>query len=88
MANFNFNKIILGGRVASDVRLNVTPSGKSVTSFTLAVNRSSKKKGRHAECGLLQGDRLGECGRILHKILAEGCFRLCCGENPEQSLGG
>ncbi len=44
MANFNFNKIILGGRVASDVRLNVTPSGKSVTSFTLAVNRSSEKK--------------------------------------------
>lgn len=39
MANFNVNKIILGGRITSDIELKTTPSGVSVTSFTVAVNR-------------------------------------------------
>ena len=39
MANFNFNKVILGGRLTADPELKTTPSGISVTSFTLAVNR-------------------------------------------------
>lgn len=39
MANFNFNKIILGGRLTADPELKTTPSGVMVTSFTIAVNR-------------------------------------------------
>ena len=39
MANFNFNKVILGGRLTADPELKTTPSGISVTSFTVAVNR-------------------------------------------------
>ena len=39
MANFNINKIILGGRLTADPELKTTPSGVSVTSFTIAVNR-------------------------------------------------
>ena len=39
MANFNFNKVILGGRLTADPELETTPSGISVTSFTVAVNR-------------------------------------------------
>lgn len=39
MANFNFNKVILGGRMTADPELKTTPSGVSVTSFTVAVNR-------------------------------------------------
>lgn len=39
MANFNFNKVVLGGRLTADPELKTTPSGVSVTSFTLAVNR-------------------------------------------------
>lgn len=39
MANFNFNKVILGGRLTSDPELKTTQSGISVTSFTVAVNR-------------------------------------------------
>ena len=38
MANFNFNKVILGGRLTADPELKTTPSGISVTSFTIAVN--------------------------------------------------
>ncbi len=39
MANFNFNKVILGGRLTADPELKTTPSGVSVTTFTMAVNR-------------------------------------------------
>ena len=39
MANFNFNKAILGGRLTADPELKQTQSGISVVSFTLAVNR-------------------------------------------------
>lgn len=44
MANFNFNKVILGGRLTSDPELKTTPSGVSVTSFTVAVNRRFQGK--------------------------------------------
>lgn len=44
MANFNFNKTILGGRLTADPELKTTPTGVSVTSFTVAVNRSGKGK--------------------------------------------
>ena len=39
MANFNFNKVIMGGRLTADPELKTTPSGVSVTTFTMAVNR-------------------------------------------------
>ncbi len=44
MANFNFNKVILGGRLTADPELKTTSSGISVTSFTVAVNRSFRPK--------------------------------------------
>lgn len=43
MANFNLNKVILGGRLTSDPELKTTPSGVAVTSFTIAISRSYKK---------------------------------------------
>ncbi len=43
MANFNFNKVILGGRLTADPELKQTPNGIPVTSFTVAVNRRSSK---------------------------------------------
>ena len=39
MANFNLNKVILGGRLTADPELKTTQSGVSVTTFTLAVSR-------------------------------------------------
>lgn len=41
MANFNFNKVIIGGRLTSDPELKTTPSGVSVTNFSVAVNKKS-----------------------------------------------
>lgn len=39
MSNFNFNKVILGGRLTATPELKNTNSGKTFCSFTLAVNR-------------------------------------------------
>ena len=43
MANFNFNKVILGGRLTADPELRQTQSGNSVVSFTIAINRRYSK---------------------------------------------
>ena len=43
MANFNFNKVILGGRLTQDIELKQTQSGLSVCTFNLAVNRKVAK---------------------------------------------
>lgn len=43
MANFNINKVILGGRLTADPELKQTQSGVSVCSFSLAVNRKTGK---------------------------------------------
>lgn len=42
MANFNFNKVILGGRLTADPELKTTQSGISVVTFSIAVNRKTK----------------------------------------------
>ena len=39
MANFNFNKVILGGRLVADPELRQTQTGVPVCSFRIAVNR-------------------------------------------------
>ena len=43
MANFNFNKVILGGRLTADPELKQTQSGVAVVSFSIAVNRRASK---------------------------------------------
>lgn len=43
MANFNFNKVILGGRLTADPELKTTGSGIVVTSFSIAVTRRFAK---------------------------------------------
>ena len=43
MANFNLNKVILGGRLTSDPEQKTTQSGIAVTSFSVAVNRKTKQ---------------------------------------------
>ena len=43
MANFNLNKVILGGRLTADPELKTTSSGISVVTFSIAVNRRFSK---------------------------------------------
>lgn len=46
MANFNLNKVIIGGRLTADPELKQTQSGTAVTTFTVAVNRRGAKDGQ------------------------------------------
>jgi len=39
MANFNLNKVILGGRITADLELKQTQSGIATIQFSIAVNR-------------------------------------------------
>lgn len=48
MAALNLNKVILGGRLTADVELKTTPSGVSVCTFNLAINRKYSKDGEQA----------------------------------------
>ena len=43
MANFNLNKVVLGGRLTDNPELKQTSQGTSVTTFTIAVNRRYAK---------------------------------------------
>ena len=45
MANFNFNKVILGGRLTADPELKQTQSGVHVVTGSIAVNRKYKDDG-------------------------------------------
>jgi len=49
MANFNFNKVILGGRLTSDPELRQNSSGIPVMSFTIAVTRRFGKSGEQGQ---------------------------------------
>lgn len=54
MSNFNFNKTILGGRLTADPELKKTPSGVSVTTFTVAVNRRFQPKEGEQQTDFIQ----------------------------------
>jgi single-strand DNA-binding protein len=43
MANFNLNKVILGGRLTADPELKQTPSNIPVCQFSIAINRKKQK---------------------------------------------
>ena len=45
MANFNFNKVILGGRLTAAPEIKQTPNGVAVCNFSVAVNRKYSKDG-------------------------------------------
>ena len=49
MANFNFNKVILGGRLTADVEVKQTPAGVPVAQFSIAVNRKYSKEGQQTD---------------------------------------
>jgi single-strand DNA-binding protein len=44
MSNFNFNKVILGGRLTADPELKTTSTGITVVTVSMAVNRRTSKE--------------------------------------------
>lgn len=56
MANFNFNKVILGGRLCTKPELKQTKSGTIVTDVTVAVNRRYSGKDENGQQTQTQAD--------------------------------
>lgn len=82
MANLNFNKCIIGGRLTADPEIKMTTTGKKLCSFAVAVNRKKKndsgeKKADFLDCTAwdAQADIVG---RFFHKgncILVSGSMQ-------------
>ena len=53
MSALNLNKVIFCGRLTADVELKATPSGQSVVTFTLAINRPRPKDGAEQKADFL-----------------------------------
>jgi single-strand DNA-binding protein len=87
-----FNKVILLGNLTKDPELRYTPSGASVCSFDIAVNRSySNQAGERKEevCYVTivtWGKQAETCSQYLHKgrpVLVEGRLTQRSWETPE-----
>ena len=68
MANFNFNKVIIGGRLTSDIELKQTPNGISVVSFSIAVNR----KGKDAQTDFIDVVAWRQTAEFIDKYFSKG----------------
>ena len=68
MANFNFNKVIIGGRLTADVELKTTPSGLSVATFSIAVNR----KGKDAQTDFIDVVAWRQTAELVSKYFRKG----------------
>lgn len=53
MANFNFNEVILGGRLTADPELKKTQTGTPVVSFNLAINRRYTREGEQPQADFI-----------------------------------
>lgn len=65
---FNFNKVILGGRLTSDVELKATPQGISVCTFSVAVNR----KGKDAQADFINCQAWRSTAEFIAKFFRKG----------------
>ena len=70
-ANFNFNKVILGGRLTSDVELKTTQGGISVCSFSVAVNRRVGKD-KPAEVDFINCVAWRATAEFIHRFFGKG----------------
>lgn len=69
MANFNINKVIVGGRLTRDIELKQTTSGVLVCSFSLAVN---SKAGNQQKTDFLDCTAWRNTAEFLSKYFKKG----------------
>ena len=68
MANFNINKVILGGRLTADVEQKATPNGVAVCQFTIATNR----RGKDAQTDFINCVAWRQTAEFISKYFAKG----------------
>lgn len=72
MANFNFNRVILGGKIARDPELRTTQSGISCTTFTVAVNRKRTKDGGEPQADFINVQAWRQTAEFITKFFRKG----------------
>ena len=75
----SFNKVILMGNLVEDPELKVTPSGVSVTSFRIAVNRRFAKEGQQ-DTDFITIVCWRQAAEFVTKYFAKGKSILVCGQ--------
>ncbi len=67
-----FNKAILMGRLTRDPELRRTPNNNSVTSFTLAVNRSFTRQGEQPQTDFIDVVAWGKTAEFVSRYFSKG----------------
>ena len=79
MANFNINKVIIGGRLTADVELKQTNSGTAVASFTLAVDRDFSGKDAEKETDFIDCTAWKHTAEFVSKYFSKGRMAVVSG---------
>lgn len=66
------NKVILIGRITKDVELKTTTSGKSVATFTLAVNKDFKNADGNYDADFINCVAFGQQAETISKFVHKG----------------
>lgn len=72
MANFNLNKVILGGRLTAEPELKQTQSGVPVCSFSIAVNRRFSKEGEQQQADFFNVTAWRSTAEFVSKYFRKG----------------
>ncbi len=81
----SFNKVILMGRLCAEPELKQTPSGVSVTSFSLAVDRKGTT-GEEKKCDFINIVAWRQTAEFINKYFSKGSAILLCGELQTRSF--
>ncbi len=82
-----FNKVILMGNLTRDPETRTTPSGQSVTSFTVAVNRTWRNQSGESQESVSYIDCVawGKPGEVIAQYLQKGRALLVSGRLDQRS---
>lgn len=72
MANFNFNEVILGGRLTADPELKTTQNGLAVTTFTIAINRRNAKDGAEQKADFIVCTAWRQTAELITRYFRKG----------------
>ena len=72
MANYNFNKVILGGRLTATPELKQTLGGVMVTQFTVAVNRKYAEEGKERQADFIRVTAWRQTAEFVCRYFSKG----------------
>ena len=81
----SFNKVILVGNLTADPELKKTPSGVSVTSFSIAVNRRFTKQGEQPQTDFINIVAWRQTAEFVARYFNKGRPILVCGQLQTRS---